>query len=518
MRARYAPTFSPRAAWTRIEAMVVTTHSLNDRSVAMPAAASVKVQSVDFGVRPMSLRLPFKFGAVTLRHCPQLFVRATVSVDGAKPFTGWAAEMMMPRWFDKRTERSQADNVRDLTASAEAAAAAYVANDAASPFGLFAANYAKLIAKHQSAGMTALSAAYGQAVLDRAVLDAVCRSLGVSVFDAFRQNRVGLCDTPVAPDLAGWNWDGWLSRSIVTPATLEARHTVGMLDTLDGEGVDASGLPTTLRSVIARYGHRFFKIKLGGDPVIDLARLDAVLAVLNEAQPGHRFSLDGNEQYVTAAALATLCEGLRQLPRLAARPDALLYIEQPLPRDASMDPALADLDAPAPLLLDEADGTLDAFVQGRTCGWQGVSSKSCKGIYKAVINRARCDQWNAEEQEQNRAAPDKYFMSAEDLTCQAGLSVQQDLALVALLGLTHVERNGHHYVDGFGPAPASEAEAFAAAHPGLYSTSGGAAHLSINGGVIAIGSLAETGFAHLAEPDFSSLQPLAEAAFGVSDD
>ncbi len=36
------------------------------------------------------------------------------------------------------------------------------------------------------------------------------------------------------------------------------------------------------------------------------------------------------------------------------------------------------------------------------------------------------------------------FLSGEDLTCQAGLAVQQDLALVSLLGLSHVERNGHH--------------------------------------------------------------------------
>ena len=39
-------------------------------------------------------------------------------------------------------------------------------------------------------------------------------------------------------------------------------------------------------------------------------------------------------------------------------------------------------------------------------------------------------------------------MSAEDLTTQAGVAVQQDLALATLIGATHVERNGHHYVDG----------------------------------------------------------------------
>src|SRR3546814_3050415 len=70
--------------------------------------------------------------------------------------------------------------------------------------------------------------------------------------------------------------------------------------------------------------------------------------------------------------------------------------------------------------------------------------------------------WNA------GSTTEKYFMSAEDLTVHAGLSLQQDLALVNLIGLTHVERNGHHFIDGFAERPAEEAEAFLHAHPALY--------------------------------------------------
>ena len=79
--------------------------------------------------------------------------------------------------------------------------------------------------------------------------------------------------------------------------------------------------------------------------------------------------------------------------------------------------------------------------------------KSCKGFYRALINRARIEKWNAEE-------PGRYFMSAEDLTTQAGVAVQQDLALATLIGATHVERNGHHYVDGMAGAPKAEEDAF----------------------------------------------------------
>ncbi|RZL82639.1 MAG: mandelate racemase [Variovorax sp.] len=343
-------------------------------------------------------------------------------------------------------------------------------------------------------------------MLDRAVLDALCRATGTSVYAAFQRNLVGLAHTAIAPDLGDWDWNAWLAT--LAPATrIDARHTVGMLDDLEGDAVDASGLPVSLPAVVQRYGHRYFKIKLGGDPATDLARLDNVLRVLDSLQPGHRFSLDGNEQYADPAALRALCEGLRHLPALARRPDALLYIEQPVPRDASLAPVLASLDAPAPLLLDEADGTLGAFPEGRAHGWRGVSSKACKGLYKAVINRARCDRWNS-----GQSAAGRYFMSAEDLTCQAGLAVQQDLALAALLGLTHAERNGHHYVDGFGDAPATEQSAFAAAHPDLYELEAGRPRLAIRGGRIELGSLDRPGFAHHADPDFDSLRPLGDAA------
>ncbi len=113
-----------------------------------------------------------------------------------------------------------------------------------------------------------------------------------------------------------------------------------------------------------------------------------------------------------------------------------------------------------PLLIDEADGTLDAFPQARRSAMRGVSSKSCKGLYKSILNRARCDQWNAQA-----GGEPRYFMSAEDLTCQAGLAVQQDLALVALLGLTHCERNGHHYVDGLAARRRPSSRPSPLAHP-----------------------------------------------------
>jgi len=472
-------------------------------------APRLVVHEIEAGVRPVHLRLPFRFGAVTLTKCPQLFVRAVVDVDGQRAVTGHAAELMVPKWFDKRPSLSTLDNVSQLADSVQMAMQAYLYDTPATAFELFARHAAPLQQQGQRKGLTELTSAYGQAVIDRAVIDALCRALDLSFFDVATQNLIGLCATPAVPDLREHDWDAWLA-ALVPLHALEARHTIGLLDPLHAiAGDDENGLPCSLPAVIACYGHRVFKIKLGGDPRADVQRLGEVLDVLDRHAPGHRYTLDGNEQYADAAALSELFIRLAGLPAFVQRPEALLYVEQPVSRERSLAEPLRFPQAPAPLLMDEADGTLDAFVSGRELGWCGVSSKGCKGLYKALINRARCDRWNAQARRDGQ--PPAFFMSAEDLTCQAGIAVQQDLAIAALLGLAHCERNGHHYVDGFGDAPSREQRAFATAHGELYESSAGHPRLAIEDGRITIDSLFKPGFAHRVDPDWRFVQPLAGA-------
>ena len=469
------------------------------------------VTHVQVGVRPVELRLPFRFGAVTLKRCPQLFVRVELQIEG-RAATGHAAEMMVPRWFDKRPGFSMQDNVLQLAASVQRAAGAYLNDRPVPAFGLFDRHYAALMDDGQRSGATALTAAYGQAVLDRAVLDAACNATGLSFFEAAACNLPGLCDSTTMPDLQGHDWPAWLG-TLQPLRQVAARHTVGMLDGLSSLAEDDSqdGLPVSLPAVIARYGHRYFKIKLGGQPQADADRLAAVLEVLDARAPDYRFTLDGNEQYADGAALGALFDALQPVldqGRPGQRRQALLYLEQPVARDRSLHEELPWAASPAPLLMDEADGRLADWPQGRPLGWTGVSSKSCKGFYKALINRARVQRCNQDAVRDG--SPARFFMSAEDLTCQAGLSVQQDLALAALLGLAHAERNGHHYGPGFGSAPAQEQQAFASAHPDLYS--GSPPRLHIHNGLLQLGSLFAPGLAHSAQPDWQAMQPLTDCS------
>ena len=155
----------------------------------------------------------------------------------------------------------------------------------------------------------------------------------------------------------------------------------------------------------------------------------------------YRATADANEQYASIDALRRLTDVLRSERSLRELSSRLLYIEQPVAREETWRHSMAALDSSVAFSIDEADDSDDAFPRAH-----GISTKSCKGIYKSILNGARAARWNRDGGD--------FFISAEDLTCQAGLAVQQDTALVALHGLEHAERNGHHYVDGFAATPA----------------------------------------------------------------
>jgi hypothetical protein len=473
----------------------------------MVEAPRFTVAELQLSERPVRLRLPFRFGVVTLTHCPQAFVRARIVTPDGRGAWGAAAELMAPKWFDKDLRLTNEDNFEQLRAVLRLAREAYLADPApASAFGHFARHHDAHQAAGAQRGFNALLASYGPALVDRAVLDALCRLQGVSFDAAIRANLAGIGDAH--PQFAGLGIDALLPR--LAPAdTVEARHTVGLLDAITAADLKervGDGLPETLEEVIAAYGHRWFKLKVGGQVQADLERLAAIAAVLDRSRQPYFVSLDGNEQYESAAGVAELVAAVRATPRLARLWSSIAFIEQPIARRLALQEDLRAADLGKPVIIDESDGPLDAFVQARARGYAGVSSKSCKGLYRSLLNAARCAAWNREE------GGARYFLSAEDLTTQAGLAVQQDLALVNLLGIVHVERNGHHYVDGMAALPPHEQQAFLEAHPDLYERSHGAVRLAIRGGRIACGSLRCTGYASGAMPDFGAMAPLGGGA------
>ena len=278
---------------------------------------------------------------------------------------------------------------------------------------------------------------------------------------------------------------------------------MGLLDPItESERKVDDGLPETLEDVITVYGHRWFKLKVGGDPKGDIERLTAIATVLDRL-PEYHATLDGNEQYNDAEAALDLWKRIKAEPRLKRLASAVAFIEQPVKRQNAFAGDVSELGEDRPVIIDESDDSLEAFPRARRLGYTGVSSKTCKGLYKSILNFARCRLWNMEE------GSSRYFMSGEDLTIQAGLAVQQDLALVSLLGLKHVERNGHHYVNGMAGLPEAEQDAFLAGHGDLYEKSHGAVRLKITNGMLDLRSLDCPGFASRAMPDWATMKETA---------
>jgi hypothetical protein len=472
----------------------------------MTIAPTFRIASVERFERPVHLRIPFRFGAATVREARQAFVRARLAFPRGGIETGAAAEMMMPKWFDKSRDRTEADNVSDLRDSLAAAAEAYTADATPrSAFDHHAANYRPLGRAAEARRSNALTACFGAALVDRAVLDALCRYERTSFNTAMQANLPGIDAAALTPDLDGFDLSTFL-RLLQPRNEVALRHTVGLLDPLTADDVEArlkDGLPETLEEVIATYRPRYFKLKLSGDAAADLERISRIAAVLDRIANPYHVTLDGNEQFGDTESVIALCQSIAARDALTRLAASVLWIEQPLPRASAEQVSVAALARLRPVLIDESDATLDAFPRARALGYTGVSSKSCKGFYKSVLNAARCAHWNS-----TGDAP-RYFLSGEDLTAPAGLSVQQDLALVGLLGIAHVERNGHHYLDGFTGQGASEAEQqrFLVAHPDLYEGTRGAVRVAIRDGKLGFASLDGLGYASRAYPDWRSLEP-----------
>ena len=446
---------------------------------------NLRLHTIELYERHVTLRLPFRFGAATVTQCPQAFVRVHAEAQGRR-VEGAGAELMVPKWFDKSPALTHEQNFEQLRESLRNAREALLAQrDPLTPFAHSQSGGESAIAVSVARGLPRLAAQFGAALLDKAVADAALRAAGLSWVDGLRAGALG---------------DPWSAGlTIARPDAVVLRHTVGLADRLndDDPGSDpGDGLPATLEAAIRRQGLHHFKLKLSGRIEADVDRLSRIAAVLRAHAPEHRVTLDGNETFADAASLGAYWQALRATPTLADLLRRTLLLEQPLARAVALREPIAPLGIDVPVILDESDDHAHALDEGLALGYRGISSKACKGIYRSLRNARRIVQ------------DPRLLLSGEDLTCQAGLAVQQDTLLAASLGVRHIERNGHHYVDGFGSAPAEEAQAFASAHAGFYDNGGGRPRLAVREGRLDLRSLHTPGFASAAAPLWRSLKAI----------
>ena len=469
----------------------------------------LSVKETRVGLLNSTTRIPFRYGKACLTRCPQAIVRVLIEADG-KLRAGYSGDCLPPSWFDKSPDKDYARQIDDMLAVIQLAETIYLEEFAVSQ--VFFPGWRDAQQRVQEAaaarGMTPLLASFGASLLERATLDALCRAAGMSFAAAVRQDLFGIEAGELHGDLAGLSPRDWLPDQPVS--SIYVRHTVGLGDPLTADAIPADerladGFPQALEEYIEQCGLRYLKIKVSNQLSNDMARLRQIAEIVERHRGNdYRVTLDGNEQYGSAADFNNLISTITSDEKLDTLWRNTLVIEQPLERGIALDAAstagIRELAAAKPVIIDESDGTLESYQRAIALGYRGVSSKNCKGAVKSLLNAGLT--WL----ENDRGTKRDYVMTGEDL-CSVGIvPVQADLCLVATLGLSHIERNGHHYHPGLSYLPQQQREAALARHSDLYDMRHGIIAPRLVNGQFEIQSLQCEGFGFAVEPDMDAMQ------------
>lgn len=460
-----------------------------------------KIESFQFHVLPMRTRFPFKYGIASMSALPHLFVTVALQVGG-KAAQGLASEGLPPKWFTKDPDTLFEIDLAEMLAVIQNASR--IGRLAAEKETGFFAWWRSLYAEQENWAkvkeVPALLANLGVSLIERAVLDGLCKALGQPLHAVLRSDVLGIELGDIREELRGMR-----VADVVAPrplAQIHARHTVGLGDALSAaDGALDDGLPYTLEESIRAYGLTYFKIKVCGKPEVDLPRLREITRVITACCPqGFHATLDGNEQFYDLASFREFYETLKADAELAPLFRSLILIEQPLHRSKALNETVTT-DGPG-MIIDESDGSLGDLPRALDLGYRGTSHKNCKGVMKGLANAALL---------KKRAAniPGGPILSGEDLANVGPVAMLQDLSVMALLGVSHVERNGHHYFRGLSMHAEATQEAVLDKHAGLYERhTDGFATLHVKDGMLDVRSVNAAPFGCGIDLDVTQFEPL----------
>jgi hypothetical protein len=426
-----------------------------------------------------------------------LHLRLKVETSEGGLLTGVSACGVPPLWFDKAAGKTHADNIQDLSISIRLALDEYMKLDAAPVWFLHKIAEPIIRKAAEAKGLNDLTAGYGVALTDSALIDAACRLTGVTFHSALKGNLLGF----------GADFAALIPAKPMERIAL--RHTVGLVDPI----VDADitepvndGLPESLEQVVRHYRARFFKIKISGDAAGSRDRLRRIASVLDSQAGDYRATLDGNEQFHDMGEFALFIRDAKTDPALRNLWERTLLIEQPVGRAHSLIDAVAEplkeVSAFKPVIIDESDGSDDAVDRALALGYQGISAKNCKGVFRTLHSFRRIKEIEA----QGKPTP---ILSSEDLTNTPVFPLHQALCVAAALGIRHSERNGHHYIIGFDYLSPKEREDALREFPSLYAARAqGSPVVRIEDGHFSLKELNMNGFGTASEPDWEFLEPV----------
>lgn len=449
------------------------------------------VSPFEFFVLQTRTRFPFRYGIASMTDVPHLFARTRVTT-GARSAGALTSEGLPPKWFTKDPATTFEQDLPDMldVITHAAALAEDIAREPVSFFQLWRELYRQQEAWAKSGRIPPLLSGLGVSLVERAVLDGLCRCVGEPLYRLIADNCLGVRLNEIYPELGTAEPRDFLPASPIDSCFV--RHTIGLADALTPQDIRPEervddGLPQDLQSSIRAYGLRYFKVKLRGVPDEDFTRLRALVGILESETRGEFFvTVDGNENFHGFAEFRSFWEQVVREPALDGLRKRTLAVEQPVHRDRALDDdarrALTEWRDRPPLIIDESDGAVGDVPRALETGYTGASYKNCKGVVKGLANACLLAKRRTEDQ--------RVVLTGEDLCTLGPIALQQDLAMMALLGIEHVERNGHHYYRGLSMLPAAWQDVAVGAHEDLYSEHpAGFARVQIANGAVRLGSV-----------------------------
>jgi len=460
--------------------------------------SKVKIRQAELFSRMVSTRIPFKFGSSVVHEMPIILAEIIMETDGGKTATGVSSCGIPPSWFDKSPLKSVDEGEKDLLDATRAAIALHTDFAHDSVWNLHR-NAEKTLRNNSSLNeLNDLTLSFGTALMDNALIDAICRASGATFHQALKGNLFGM-----GPELQNFIPDKPLDQ-------IYYRHTIGLADvirTLDIETPIDDGLPQSLEQVIDAYSPVYFKIKMSSDFDSTRNRLLAIAHLLKNKVPEYKITMDANEGFHSMEEYANFIQELAGVGELRDFWRNILWVEQPTERSVSLDSNVTDaLERTSkllPVILDESDGNDQVIDRAIELGYQGISAKNCKSALRTLHKYQHIHQ----TKNQNN-----FILSSEDLTNVPVVPLNQDLCVAAALGISHSERNGHHYIQGFSFLSDKERVSALADYPALYKKTAGSVGVFIEKGIINVGDINKFGFGVKSLPETNSLQGIESQA------
>ena len=171
--------------------------------------------------------------------------------------------------------------------------------------------------------------------------------------------------------------------------------------------------------------------------------------------------------------------------------------------DGPLDPAALEVIG-KPLLIDEADGWTTAFQEAIACGYPGCQSQETARVFSGPSSTTP---WRLNAM-RPLARTVTFSLPRISATFRSS-PCSPTWQLLRPLGISHVERNGHHFFRGLDHLSADERQA-ALREEGLYRDRNGCIALDIDNGQIDVSSLDKPGFGFASPPDMERLIPPAD--------